>query len=64
MPPILLKVLYWLAVLIVSLALLVALILLLESCDQSSVGGRDSGTAYVAATDFSRAKTTIRLAAL
>jgi len=32
-------VLYWLAVLIVSIALLVGLILLLESRDSSSVGG-------------------------
>jgi hypothetical protein len=36
---VLLKVLYWLAVLIVSLALLVGLILLLESRDDSSVSG-------------------------
>jgi hypothetical protein len=35
----LLRVLYWLAVLIVSLALLVALILILESRDSSSVNG-------------------------
>jgi uncharacterized protein YdbL (DUF1318 family) len=34
----LLKLLYWLAVLAVSLALVVALILFLESRDQSSVG--------------------------
>jgi hypothetical protein len=34
-----LKVLYWLAVLLVSLALLVALILLLESRDESEVEG-------------------------
>ena len=39
MKPILLKVLYWVAVLIVSLALLVGLILLLESRDDSSVEG-------------------------
>ena len=32
------KVLYWLAVLLVSLALLVALVLLLESRDPTSVG--------------------------
>jgi len=37
--PVLLKVLYWAAVLVVSLALLVALILLLESRDDSSVSG-------------------------
>jgi hypothetical protein len=36
---VLLKVLYWVAVLIVSLALLVGLILLLESRDDSSVSG-------------------------
>jgi hypothetical protein len=35
-----LKVVYWLAVLVLSLALLVALILLIESRDQSSVGTR------------------------
>jgi hypothetical protein len=35
----LLKVLYWLAVLVVSLALLIGLILLLESRDSSSVNG-------------------------
>jgi hypothetical protein len=35
---VLLKILYWAAVLIVSLAILVALILLLESRDESSVG--------------------------
>jgi hypothetical protein len=34
-----LKVLYWLAVLVVSLALLVGLILLLESRDESEVEG-------------------------
>jgi preprotein translocase subunit SecG len=33
-----LKVLYWLAVLVVSLAVLVALVLLLESRDSSSIG--------------------------
>ncbi len=39
---ILLSVVYWLAVLVVSVALLVALVLLIESRDQSSVddGGR------------------------
>ena len=36
---ILLKVLYWLAVLAISVALLVALILFLESRDESSVEG-------------------------
>ena len=35
-----LKALYWLAVLVISLALLVGLILLLESRDDSSVEGR------------------------
>jgi hypothetical protein len=34
-----LKVLYWIAVLVVSLAILVGLILLLESRDESSVNG-------------------------
>ncbi len=43
---ILLSVLYWLAVLIVSVALLVALVLLIESRDQSSV---DSGAAGLVA---------------
>ena len=33
------KVLYWLAVLIVSIAVLIGLILLLESRDESSVNG-------------------------
>ena len=33
-----LRVLYWLAVLVVSIALLIALILLIESRDKSSVG--------------------------
>jgi hypothetical protein len=39
---ILLSVLYWVAVLVVSIAILVALVLLIESRDQSSVeeGGR------------------------
>jgi hypothetical protein len=36
---ILLKVLYWLAVLIVSLAILVGLVLLLESRDDSDIAG-------------------------
>ena len=36
---VILSVLYWLAVLAVSIALLVGLILLLESRDSSSVGG-------------------------
>jgi hypothetical protein len=35
-----LKVLYWLAVVVVSIALLIALILLIESRDKSSVGER------------------------
>ena len=39
MKAVLLKILYWVAVLIVSLALLVGLILLLESRDDSSVEG-------------------------
>ena len=36
---ILLRVLYWVAVLIVSFAILIGLIMLLESRDSSSVGG-------------------------
>ncbi len=41
---VLLSVLYWVAVLVVSIAILVALVLLIESRDQSSVeeGGRAS----------------------
>ncbi len=41
------KVLYWLAVLVVSLALLVALVLFFESRDQSEVGSQSEpgGTA-------------------
>jgi hypothetical protein len=38
MRKILLRILYWLAVLVISLAILVGLILLLESRDDSSVG--------------------------
>ena len=45
-----LRVLYWLAVLVVSLAVLVALILLLESRDDSSI---DSG-AWIASASASR----------
>ncbi len=44
---VLLTVLYWLAVLIVSIAVLVALVLLIESRDQSSVE-EDSAAALVA----------------
>lgn len=36
-----LKILYWLAVLVVSLALVLALILFLESRDQSEIEGAD-----------------------
>ena len=39
MPRALRKVFYWLAVLLISLALVVALILLFESLDQSQLGG-------------------------
>jgi hypothetical protein len=42
---ILLKVLYWLAVLVVSLALLVGLILLLESRDESELEGGGASSA-------------------
>jgi hypothetical protein len=38
-PPVLLKILYWLAVLAVSLALVVGLILFFESRDRSSIEG-------------------------
>jgi hypothetical protein len=44
---VLLTVVYWLAVLIVSIAILVALVLLIESRDQSSVE-EDSSTGLVA----------------
>lgn len=44
---VLLTILYWLAVLIVSIAVLVALVLLIESRDQSSVE-EDSRAAQVA----------------
>jgi hypothetical protein len=44
MPPIARKILYWAAVLVVSLALLVALILLLESLDASSVDSARGAT--------------------
>jgi len=39
-----LKVLYWVVVLLVSLAILIALIMFLESRDNSSVGGGNGGT--------------------
>jgi hypothetical protein len=42
-----LRVLYWLAVLIVSIAILVGLILLLESRDSSSVNGARGPTSAV-----------------
>jgi len=41
--PLLLKVLYWLAVLLVSLVLLVLLVLFFESRDSSQVGGGEAG---------------------
>ena len=41
---ILLSVLYWVAVLVVSIAILVGLVLLIESRDQSSVEDRGSAT--------------------
>lgn len=63
---ILLKVLYWVAVLAVSLALLVGLILLLESRDESDIegGSKSEPPSYVGSALSSRANTTIRLAAL
>lgn len=39
----LVRIVYWLAVLVVSLALVIALILFFESRDQSSVGGATQG---------------------
>jgi hypothetical protein len=39
-----LKVVYWLAVLILSVAILIALILLIESRDKSNVGHGSAGT--------------------
>jgi hypothetical protein len=41
---ILLKVAYWLAVLILAVAILVALVLLIESRDKSNVGDRNTPT--------------------
>lgn len=64
------KVLYWLAVLLVSLAILVGLVLFLESRDDASLGARTqpprapSGLAYAGVTSSSAANTTIRSAAL
>ena len=57
------RVLYWLAVLLVSLALLVGLVLFFESRDDSTLGARP-GEPQTALESASRAKTTIRLAAL
>lgn len=74
MAPVLRRILYWLAVLVVSLALLVVLVLLLESRDDSSLesGSRATETAAGGYLRLSRggprpakrAKTTIRWAAL
>lgn len=63
------RVLYWLAVLAVSLAIVVGLILLLERRDQGSLerAGAPAGTAPQPATGSERsrrANTTIRRAAL
>jgi len=43
----LLKILYWLAVLAVSFALVIGLILFLESRDQSSVEGSDGAALFM-----------------
>jgi hypothetical protein len=51
---ILLSVLYWIAVLIVSLAILVGLILLLESRDSSQVDGGTIIAPWAAAGGFAR----------
>lgn len=70
----LIKVLYWLAVVVVSLALLVALVLFLEARDASNVEG-GAGFPLLGVGQLprptlagdrrtNRAKTTIRLAAL
>jgi hypothetical protein len=45
------SVVYWVAVLVISIAILVGLILLLESRDESSVG---DARAYFSSTDLSR----------
>ncbi len=64
------SVVYWLAVLVISLALVVGLVLLLESRDQSEVGeGRARAAttrtdAYAGSARSSRPNTTIRCAAL
>jgi hypothetical protein len=44
MPPVARKILYWVAVLAVSVALLVGLVLLLESLDSSSVDNAGAAT--------------------
>lgn len=62
---------YWLAVLVISLALVVGLVLLLESRDESEVeggggarGGAGPTDVYVGSARSSRPNTTIRSAAL
>lgn len=59
---VLLRLLYWAAVLVVSLALLVGLVLFFESRDDSTL--QEGASGQVASARSSRAKTTIRLAAL
>lgn len=65
------SVVYWLAVLVISLVLVIGLLLLLESRDQSEVEGEGgaraapTGTdAYTGSVRCSRPNTTIRCAAL
>ena len=64
---VLLRVLYWLAVFAISLALLVGLVLFLESRDPGAVesagGGSAHATREAGRAACSRAKTTIRCSA-
>jgi hypothetical protein len=56
------KVVYWLAVLVISIGILIGLILLLESRDNSSIdkSGRAPGAPYLSSIDLSRANAMIR----
>ncbi len=49
-----LKILYWFAVLVISLALLVALVLFFESRDDSSIDQRGTGPGALALLDAGR----------
>jgi hypothetical protein len=50
-----LKVVYWLAVVVISIGILVGLILLLESRDESSLDETRGAGVYLSSTDSSRA---------